>query len=228
MSWIPIESNPEVMNKFLSRLGVPEKWQVVDVLSLDPDMLGMIPSPTLALILLFPTSGKYAELAKEQEAELKEKGQEISPNVYYLKQVISNSCGTVALVHCVANNLEDIQLGDGFLKQFLEDTKEKTPEERGDALANNTGFMSAHKEIATEGQSELPTDENPVIHHFVAFVCKDGALYELDGRKSFPINHGPTNPEKFVEDAARVMTEIMKKDPEEMRFTVCALSAKMD
>lgn len=26
--------------------------------------------------------------------------------------------------------------------------------------------------------------------HFAAFVEKDGSLYELDGRKPFPINHG--------------------------------------
>lgn len=43
-------------------------------------------------------------MKEEQEAALKEKGQEVSPNVYYLKQIISNSCGTVALVHSVANN----------------------------------------------------------------------------------------------------------------------------
>nr|BAN20427.1 ubiquitin carboxyl-terminal hydrolase isozyme L3 [Riptortus pedestris] len=227
MSWIPIESNPEVMNKFLSRLGVPEKWQIVDVLSLDPDMLGIIPRPTLALILLYPTNDKYKQLKNEEEAKIKEKGQDVSPNIYFLKQVISNTCGTVALLHSVANNLDQIQLGDGFLKQFIDDTKSLTPEERGDALAKNTSFINAHKEVATEGQSQLPTEE--VIHHFVAFVHKDGALYELDGSGcSFPINRGPTSPEKFVEDAARVLTDIMKKDPDEIGFTVCALAAKHD
>lgn len=48
-----------------------------------------------------------------------------------------------------------IQLGDGFLKQFLEDTKAMNPDERGDALAKHSGFMTAHKEIATEGQSQV-------------------------------------------------------------------------
>ena len=27
---------------------------------------------------------------------------------------------------------------------------------------------------------------------------KEGSLYELDGRKSFPINHGPTTPETLL------------------------------
>ncbi len=27
-------------------------------------------------------------------------------------------------------------------------------------------------------------------HHFIAFVQKDGCVYELDGRKSGPVSHG--------------------------------------
>ena len=26
--WLPIESNPDVMNSFLAKLGVPQDWQV--------------------------------------------------------------------------------------------------------------------------------------------------------------------------------------------------------
>lgn len=38
-----------------------------------------------------------------------------------------------------------------------------------------------------------------VNHHFVALVEKDGHLYELDGRKEFPVNHGPTSEATFLE-----------------------------
>jgi ubiquitin carboxyl-terminal hydrolase L3 len=41
-----------------------------------------------------------------QEAEVEEKGQTVSENVYYLKQVVPNACGTVALIHGVANNVD--------------------------------------------------------------------------------------------------------------------------
>lgn len=42
------------MNVFLAKLGVPSNVQVVDVFSLEPDMLGFVPQPVAALMLLFP------------------------------------------------------------------------------------------------------------------------------------------------------------------------------
>ncbi|BET02335.1 ubiquitin carboxyl-terminal hydrolase [Nesidiocoris tenuis] len=227
-SWTPLESNPEVMSKVLWNFGVSEKWNVVDVLSLDSEMLGLIPRPAVALILLFPTSEKYEKLKEEEEAKLKESGQKISKDVYFLKQYIHNACGTIALIHSIANNLDTISLKDGMLKTFLDSTKDSSPEDRGAELQKNADVAETHNNIAMEGQTGVPGDEEKIIHHFVAFVHKDGDLYELDGRKAFPINHGPTTPEKLVEDAAKVMTDIMKKDPDEVRFTACALTMVSD
>lgn len=53
----------------------------------------------------------------------------------------------------------------------------------------------------------------------------NGVLYELDGRKTHPISHGTTSKETFVEDAAKVCKEFMARDPNELRFTVLALTA---
>jgi ubiquitin carboxyl-terminal hydrolase L3 len=41
-----------------------------------------------------------------QEAEVEEKGQTVSDNVFYLKQIVTNACGTIALIHSVANNTD--------------------------------------------------------------------------------------------------------------------------
>ncbi|XP_023288885.1 ubiquitin carboxyl-terminal hydrolase isozyme L3 [Orussus abietinus] len=98
-----------------------------------------------------------------------------------------------------------------------------SPTERGEQLMKAQGIIDAHKLQAQEGQTEAPREDAPVIYHFVAFIHKDGSLYELDGRKPFPINYGPTSPEKFLEDATSVCQEYMTRDPEEMRFTMVAL-----
>jgi len=43
-----------------------------------------------------------------------------------------------------------------------------------------------------------PSRDDKLITHFVAYVHKNGHLYELDGRREFPINHGPTSAETLL------------------------------
>ena len=45
-----------------------------------------------------------------------------------------------------------------------------------------------------------------------------------DGRKAFPINHGPSSPATLLEDACRVVRAFMDRDPEEVKFTIVALT----
>lgn len=53
--WIPLESNPEVLNEFSAKLGMDiSTFQFQDVFSLDAEMLAMIARPVLAVLLLFP------------------------------------------------------------------------------------------------------------------------------------------------------------------------------
>ncbi|KAK9891388.1 hypothetical protein WA026_014629 [Henosepilachna vigintioctopunctata] len=230
MALFPLESNPEVMTKFLHKLGVSDKWNLVDVFSLESDALDWIPRPAVAFILLFPCSDKFYEHAEQQKSDIEKHEQIIVPDLYYMKQYVSNACGTIALIHAVANNAERIDLQDGIFKQILNDSKELSPEERGKLLLElpkNPHVMemiTAHQELALEGQTELNPDEK-VNHHFVAFVEKDGYLYELDGRKEFPINHGKTLSETFVQDVAKVCKEFMARDSEDVNFTVMALTA---
>ncbi|RZF32430.1 hypothetical protein LSTR_LSTR001894 [Laodelphax striatellus] len=214
------------MNKFLTNLGMStEKWQISDVYGLDPDVLAIVPRPVLALIMLFPCSDKYEEYKNVQEEEITKKGQTVPSNLYFVKQYVHNACGTIALIHSVANNLDRIKLGDGHLKQFLDDSIAKTPEERGDLLQNSLGIINTHKELAQEGQTAAPQPTDPVAYHFVAFVHKDGNLFELDGRKSFPINHGSTTPDTLLEDAVKIVKQYIERDPDTLQFTLVSLAA---
>ena len=45
---------------------------------------------------------------------------------------------------------------------------------------------------------QAPSLEDHVDYHFIAFVEKDGILYDLDGRKPAPVDCGPTTKETFL------------------------------
>lgn len=45
-----------------------------------------------------------------------------------------------------------------------------------------------------------------------------------DGRKAFPINHGPSSADTLLEDACKVIRQFMERDPEEVKFTIVALA----
>ena len=226
--WIPIESNPEVMNSFLRRLGVPADWQINDVFGLDPELLLMLPQPCLALMLLFPVTEKYYEFCRQQEEDMR--GVEVSEKLYYMKQTISNACGTVALMHSVINNVlgGKIRLEEGPLKTFVESTLSLSPEERAVRLEADDAICSSHDSAAREGQTRAPARDDRVDYHFVSFVRVGGHLYELDGRKAGPVIKGEISEEDFLSEAAGACKEYMSRDPDNINFTVVALTARLD
>ncbi|XP_071949448.1 ubiquitin carboxyl-terminal hydrolase isozyme L3-like isoform X3 [Antedon mediterranea] len=219
--WLPLESNPD----FAQKLGMPKEWQYVDIYSLD--LLDIVPKPVAAVLILFPISKKYEDFCKEEQTKIKQDGQEVSPNLMFIKQTIGNACGTIALLHSIANNTEKMQLS-GFLSNFIEKTKSMTPEERASFLESDEGLCAAHEESAQEGQTEPPPREEHTELHFLTLVSKDGYIYEMDGRKQHPVNHGPTTDEGFLQDAAAVCQQFMNRDKAELRFTLIALSKNPD
>lgn len=48
-----------------------------------------------------------------------------------------------------------LDLGDGFLKQFLDDTRMLTPDERGEQLQKCEGILATHALAASEGQTAV-------------------------------------------------------------------------
>lgn len=140
---------------------------------------------------------------------------------------MGNACGTVGILHSVANASSqtggDVDLpADGWFAKFVERTLPMDADARAVALEDDQEIEESHEETAQQGQSEVTQD---VMTHFVAFVHRGGSLYELDGRKEFPINHGPTTSETLLADAAAaIKTHFIDADPGEMRFTITALA----
>eukprot|EP00163_Fabomonas_tropica_P006752 TRINITY_DN1633_c0_g1_i4.p1 TRINITY_DN1633_c0_g1~~TRINITY_DN1633_c0_g1_i4.p1 ORF type:complete len:197 (+),score=1.96 TRINITY_DN1633_c0_g1_i4:63-653(+) len=151
--WLPLESNPSVLNKFAHKLGMPRTWEFGDVFGVDSEMLAWVPKPVLAVVLLFPITEKVclsppysiffcpgtlvspslspslsynsfdplqythsilylqSEKHKAQEEESFATSEPSIPSdVYFTKQYVGNACGTIALIHAVANNTETLGL----------------------------------------------------------------------------------------------------------------------
>ncbi|CAN8006744.1 unnamed protein product [Ixodes hexagonus] len=221
--WVPLECNPEVMTKFVRALGMPPEWSFVDVFGLEPELLSMVPTPVAAVLLLFPYNQPYKDYVEEKRKEIEESGQLVSDRVYFMHQTIKNACGAVALIHSLANCTDLIELPDSPLKNFLDATLPMNPAERGSYLEECAAIASVHEEFAQEGQTTAPSADEKVNLHFICLAKVDGCIYDLDGRKPFPVNCGPTTDETFLLDASRVCKDYIARDPENLNFGVAAL-----
>ncbi|KAG0180464.1 Ubiquitin carboxyl-terminal hydrolase isozyme L3 [Apophysomyces sp. BC1021] len=220
--WLPLEANPEVWNKIVHKLGADSAWNYVDVFGFDPELLAMIPRPTAAIIFLFPLTENYEKFKEEEEARLTKHEQNISPDVLFFKQTISNACGMIALLHSLANNEEEI-IGPGLLGDIVDKAKSMSPDERAELLEGCAELAAVHREAAYDGQTAPPSLEEDVDLHFVCFVEVDQHLYELDGRKPFPINHGKST--DLIESAAKVMRHYIERDPDQTNYSAIALAS---
>ncbi|ELK34076.1 Ubiquitin carboxyl-terminal hydrolase isozyme L3 [Myotis davidii] len=168
--WLPLEANPEVTNQFLKQLGLHPKWQFVDVYGMDPELLSMVPRPVCAVLLLFPITEKYEVFRTEEEEKIKSQGQDVKSSVYFMKQTISNACGTIGLTHAIAHNKDKMHFESGStLKKFLEESVSMSPEERARYLENYDAIR----------------------------VTQETSAHE-DERKPFPINRGETSDETWA------------------------------
>ena len=77
---------------------------------------------------------------------------------------------------------------------------------------------------ANEGSTAPPRPEDEVNLHFVALVQKHGKLWELDGRKSFPIAHGPSSQESLLSDSAKVAQQFISRS-DSLNFNLIALAS---
>jgi len=195
-----------------------------DVFGLDPELLMMVPQPCIAMMLLFPINKAHEDNSAIEKEKILKEGQKLPDNIWFMDQTIGNACGTVGLVHAIANNRDKLQLDDGHLKTFFEESKKIPSNERCSMLGETEAIADAHEESANDGQTDAPDLEDRTNLHFICFTAVDGNLFEFDGRKSFPINHGETTSETFLSDAAQLCKTFMTRNPESMEFNITALS----
>ncbi|KAA0185940.1 Ubiquitin carboxyl-terminal hydrolase [Fasciolopsis buskii] len=218
MRWLPLEANPDVLNKYLEKLGVKGPWKFHDILGLDEQNLNTITGQVAAVLLVFPKS----------EAELEKKlGQETADEtVTVIKQTVDQACGSVAILHALINCNELIPVEPGsVLDTFVSKIKKMTPAERGHAMEHEKDLFNLHETMAKEGQSKTPARESETNQLYVCFIHHKGHLYELDGRRALPVTHGNTTDGTLLQDTAKVIKKFVERDSNKVNFSMLVLSS---
>ena len=125
----------------------------------------MVPQPVKAVLILFPITKSTKEARHQEEAKLKDSGQEISSKLWFTKQTVSNACGTVAMLHAFAN--ADVPYKSGsFLEEFMKASDGLDPMERAKLLENpaegQPDVEKVHQDAGKEGQTAPPPEEENV------------------------------------------------------------------
>ncbi|SOV25324.1 ubiquitin carboxyl-terminal hydrolase isozyme L3 [Plasmodium sp. DRC-Itaito] len=220
--WTPLESNPDSLYLYSCKLG-QSKLKFVDIYGFNNDLLDMIPKPVQAVIFLYPLNNNIVSENSTISTIDNQNSKENFDNVWFIKQYIPNSCGTIALLHLYGNLRNKFKLDkDSVLEDFFNKVNEMSAEKRGQELKNNKHIENLHHEFC--GQVENREDILDVDTHFIVFVQVEGKLIELDGRKDHPTVHCFTNGDNFLYDTGKIIQDkFIEKCKDDLRFSALAV-----
>ncbi|XP_030061222.1 ubiquitin carboxyl-terminal hydrolase BAP1 [Microcaecilia unicolor] len=208
--WLELESDPGLFTLLVEDFGV-KGVQVEEIY----DLQSKCQSPVYGFIFLFKwieerrSRRKVSTLVDETSVI----DEEIVNNMFFAHQLIPNSCATHALLSVLLNcGGVDLGLTLSRMKEF---TKGFNPESKGYAIGNAPELAKAHNSHARPEPRHLPEKQNGIsavrtmeAFHFVSYVPIKGRLFELDGLKVYPIDHGPwADDEEWTDKARRVIME---------------------
>ncbi|KAL9959779.1 hypothetical protein ACROYT_G033134 [Oculina patagonica] len=207
--WLELESDPGLFSLLIEEFGV-KGAQVEEIYDLSKPFRG----PVYGFIFLFKWIEERRSRRKIQPLEeMFVEDEEIIRDIFFAQQVIPNSCATHSLLS-VLLNCTHIHLGE-TLSRLKEFSSKFDPENKGYVIGNLPELAMAHNKFARPEPKLLPEKTNAVstgrameAFHFVSYVPINGRLFELDGLKPYPIDHGPWGEnEEWTEKFRRVITE---------------------
>ncbi|KAJ8683241.1 hypothetical protein QAD02_019033 [Eretmocerus hayati] len=208
--WLELESDPGLFTLLLEDFGV-KGVQVEEIYDLQKSLEG----PVYGFIFLF----RWIEERRSRRKVVDQddsfvKDEDIVNNIFFAQQVVPNSCATHALLS-VLLNCPNIHLGT-TLSRLKHHTSGMCPENKGWAIGNTPELACAHNSHAMP-QAKRRQDKNSAVSsgrftgeafHFVSYVPINGRLFELDGLKPYPMDHGPWKEhEEWTEQFRRVITD---------------------
>ena len=142
----------------------------------------------------------------------------------FIKQIVANACGTMALLHALLNvtGVCGGSFPDGTFLHRLSDlaNEGKTPEELGQFLNADEELDTVHNLFALRGQSNMDSNTR---FHFVAYVNLEGTIWELDGRGSAPLLKGSCSDGDFGIKIAQLLQRYTQMDST-TQFSLMALA----
>ena len=239
-NWSDIESDPGIFAELLGQFGV-ENVNVEEIYSFDQEPLthsyGYIflfkwsLTHSLAHLLIHSLIHLLTHSHRSSDHDIRPVVDYTTvPDLFYAKQVITNACGTIAILNIIFNNTNMIKLGP-VLEEFYNFSKDFDPETKGLAIGNSDLIRDAHNSFARpepfiREESSKPVKSGEDVYHFIAYVPFQGAVYELDGLKEGPILLG-TYDERSIswKDVARPAIEarMAKYSASETHFTLLSV-----
>jgi ubiquitin carboxyl-terminal hydrolase L3 len=222
-NWRPLESNPDGLTQLGRQIGLPESWAFHDCFGLDDDLLAFLPTPVVAVVLLFPWEQEALRKGRKPQGKTLDK-------CFWMEQHVGNACGTIAVVHSIIANRAQLKMDPACLvERFYIWAAPLSPADRGDLLGGMEELESIAEAAALTGQTAPVEAEASVNYHFVAFACVEGHVVEFDGGKPSYIVHAECAPEEFMKTCAGVIREeYFARSEDGGNFSIIVLAPSVD
>lgn len=231
LEWRELESDPGLFSLLIEDFGV-RGVRVEEVYDVSKKLRG---SEVYGFVFLFRWEGdrraRKKSLATYDTFVTEE---EVVNKIFFANQIVTNSCATHALLSVLLNCPPTVQLGK-MLTKFKEFTAGLSPEDKGVAIGNVAELAQAHNRHAKPEHTTAPTINRrssivssahalqPETYHFTSYVPINDRLFELDGLKDYPIDHGPWGEqEEWTDLFQRIVTHRLSK-AENILFNLMAV-----
>ena len=224
-SWSLLESDPGLFSELLTDLGV-KNVDVEEVWCLD-DLILKSEEHTCGIIFLFKwQGGRRSSFNPISSSSSSLSSTNSTDPVVFIKQVVQNACGTLALLHVVLNR-NGVDIGETLqgLKSFIVNMDGETA---GSCLASHEAVRIAHNSFVRPEAFSIEDEDSRHeksgdAFHFVSFVPKNGRVYELDGLSKGPVDIGEIGSNWLITAQNALQKRIDEYSQFEIRFNLMIL-----
>ena len=212
--WLELDSDPGLFTLLLEDMGVLGT-QVEEIYDLQREPLVDSGANCLGAIFLFRwIEDRRSRRKMVDEEDLYVRDEKEVNSMFFAQQIIPNSCATHALISILLN-CPQLELGS-TLTNLRCHVAGMSPENKGLAIGNCPELAMAHNSHAVprarrrqdRAKEHVPGTRYTTSEafHFVSYVPINGRLFELDGLKKFPVDHGPILGNDWTEKLREVIT----------------------